>query len=58
MREDEGGVDRTEEKKRELWERRTGSAEVQSRPKRSDREMPLIQSSERFFSLTHSAGGL
>lgn len=49
--------------KRELWEKRIeerskGDAEVPSRRERSDREMPLIQSSERFFSLTHSAGGL
>ena len=48
----------TEEKKGELWEKRIGGAEVQSRQKGSDREMPLIRSSERFFSLTHSAGGL
>lgn len=51
-------MDRTEEKKRELREKRIGRAEVQRRQKRSDMEMPLIRSSERFFSLTHSAGGL
>lgn len=44
-----GEVDRTEEKKRELWEKRIGGAEVQRRQKKSDREMPLIRSSERFF---------
>lgn len=31
--------------------------EVRSRRKGSNREMPLIQSSERFFSYTHTAGG-
>jgi len=51
-------MDRTEKKKRELWERRIRGAEVQSRRKRSNREMPLIRSSERFFSLKYSAGGL
>ncbi len=50
-------MDRTEEKKTELWERRIRITKVRSHPKRSDREMPLIRSSERFFSLTHSAGG-
>lgn len=45
-------------RERRIEERRKGGAEVQHRRKRSDREMPLIQSSERFFSLTHSAGGL
>lgn len=45
-------------RRKEEWEKRIGRAEVQRRQKRSDMEMPLIRSSERFFSLTHSAGGL
>lgn len=55
----EGEEKWTEQKKRrERTEERIEGKEVQSRPKRSERVMPLIWSSERFFSLTHSAGGL